>query len=1003
MVVCARCGQENPDGFRFCGACGAPLRAAAPAREVRKVVTVLFCDMAGYTATGARLDPEALRGVQSRYFDAARTALERHGGTVEKFIGDAVMAVFGIPSVHEDDALRASRAAIELRDAVAALGLDVRIGLNTGEVVAGEGHALVTGDAVNVAARLEQAAAPGRVLLGEATYRLVRDAVEAEPIGPVALRGKQADVEAFSLFAVSPEAAAIPRRFGTPLVGRANEVKLLCDAFTRAVDERACHLVTIFGTAGIGKSRLAAELEREVAAQADTLHGRCLSYGEGITFWPLTEMFREAGAEDALASALEASAVEETFLAVRKFFERRAEERPLVVVFDDIHWAEPTLLDLIDHVADWSRDAPLLVLCLARPDLLDRRQGWAGGKRNATSLFLVPLSAQDSEALAAQLLDDGAPDGELPHQIAEAAGGNPLFVEQMLALVDERGASGGDLEVPPSIQALLAARLDALPPDERAVLEGASVVGAEFQRGEVAALLSDDLPQVSAGVLALVRKDLIRPAAAEDQLRFPHDLIRDAAYDSLPKAVRAELHERFARVVDERRDRHLEVEEILGYHLEQAHRYRSELGTKDEDIARRAAEHLAAAGHGARAHGDAPAAANLLRRAARLLPADSAGQIDLLLDTAAALKDRGDLAPAERVVDEALAAARRAGDRRLELHAVVDREDLLTQTRPEGSVARIRAVADEAIPFFEQAADDSGLAKVWELSAEPGWLSCRFGEAAVALERAMEHLDWDADRRWKAQVASRLAQAWIVGPLPVAEALRRCEEAFGWAGEDALTEAILLFAIPLGEAYRCNFAKARELGRRHEDLYAELGLRLAVARNRNGGAKIEWLAGDHAASERLFRESCEMFIDMGERSFLSTRAAELAEKPLYAQGKYDDAERFAELGRESGASDDIETEARWRGALAKVLARRGDGERANVLVREAVELVEPVDDAELKGDVLVDAAEVFRLEGRAGESEQFARRALAAFEAKGIAPSAVLVRAFLEELRADVR
>ncbi len=629
-------------------------------------MTVLFCDMAGYTATGARMDPEALRGVQSRYFDTARTALERHGGRVEKFIGDAVVAVFGVSSVHEDDALRASRAAIELRDA--ALGLDVRLGLNTGEVVAGEGDALVTGDAVNVAARLEQAAAPGQVLLGEATYRLVRDGVEAEPIGPVAVRGKQADVEAFSLVSVAADAAAIARRFGTPLVGRANELKLLRDAFTRTVSERACHLVTIFGTAGIGKSRLAAELEREVASEADTLAGRCLSYGEGITFWPLTEMFREAGAEDALARALEASAIEETFLAVRRFFEQQAAVRPQVVVFDDIHWAEPTLLDLIDHVADWSRDAPLLILCLARPDLLDRRPEWGAGKSNATSFFLAPLSPQESEALIGQLLDDAARGAELPHQVAEAAAGNPLFVEQMLALTDERDGSGGDLEVPPSIQALLGARLDALPPEERAVLEGASVVGNEFRRSEVGALLSDQLPQVSAPVLTLVRKDLIRPGADEEAFRFRHDLVRDAAYDALPKAVRAELHERFAHVVEERRERHSEAEEILGYHLECAYRYRSELGSRDEDLARRGAEHLAAAGHAARARGDAPAAANLLGRAARLLPADSIPRIDLLLDAAAALKDRGDLVPAERVLDEALAAAKRAGDRRLELH-----------------------------------------------------------------------------------------------------------------------------------------------------------------------------------------------------------------------------------------------------------------------------------------------------------------------------------------------
>jgi class 3 adenylate cyclase len=1004
MVVCAACGQENPDGFRFCGACGRPLGETPPGREVRKVVTVLFCDMAGYTATGARLDPEALRGVQSRYFDAARTALERHGASVEKFIGDAVMAVFGVPAVHEDDALRAARAAIELRDAVAGLGFEVRLGLNTGEVVAGEGDALVTGDAVNVAARLEQAAAPGQVLLGEATYRLVRDAVEAEPIGPVALRGKQADVDAFSLLGVESHAAAIRRRFGTPLVGRERELQLLRDAFARTVDERACHLVTIFGTAGIGKSRLAAELERAVAAEVETLHGRCLSYGEGITFWPLTEIFREAGAEAELARALGASAMEETFLAIRRFFEQRAAERPLLVVFDDIHWAEPTLLDLIDHVTDRGRDAPLLIVCLARPDLFDRRPGWGGGKRNSTSLFLEPLTAEESAAMIEHALSDPALSVEVAHRVAEAAGGNPLFVEQMLALVEERGPDG-EIEVPLSIQALLAARLDALRPEERQVLERASVVGKEFRRDDVEALLPERLlQQAPEQVLALIRKDLVRPGAEEAEFRFRHDLIRATAYDALPKAVRAELHERFAGVVEERHGQRLpELQEIVGYHLEQAHRYRGELGSDDEILARRAAKHLAAAGRSASAHADAAAAANLLGRAARVLPHDSHQRIELLLDSAAALKERADLTQASEAVEDALAAARRAGDRRLELHAVVDREDLLVQTKPEGSVARVRSVTEEAIPFFEQVGDDAGLAKAWELAAELGWMSCRFGDAAVALERAVDHLDWEAHPRWKAQVASRLVQAWVVGPMPVAEALRRSEEAFGWARNDARTEAVLLFAVALGEAYRCNFGVARDICRRREDLYSELGLRYAVARNKNAWAKVESLAGDHEASERLFRESCDMFIEMGERAFLSTRAAELAEKPLYAQGKYDEAERFAELGRETGASDDIETQARWRGALAKVRARQGERDEAERLAREAVELVEPVDDAELAGDVLVDAAEVFRLADRPDEAERYARRGLAVFEAKGIAPSAAAARAMLEALHADLR
>ena len=380
--TCSSCGQANPDTARFCSGCGAELGMAA-AREVRKTVTVLFCDLAGYTGRGERLDPEALRRLQSRYFEEARAALERHGGTVEKFIGDAVMAVFGIPQVHEDDALRASRAAVELREAVGALGLEARIGVNTGEVVAGSGDALVTGDAVNVAARLEQAASPGEILIGEHTLRLTRGAVEAETVEQLELRGKSEPVAAFRLVS-STGAPAIERRLDAPLVGRARELEQLRRAYGRAVADRACRLVTITASPGIGKSRLALELAGSVEAEATVLTGHCLPYGVGITYWPMIEIFRAARTEEELDVALAAPGAEETFLLIRKLLERLARERPLVLIVDDIHWAELTLLDLLEHLTDWTRDAPLLLLCLARPDLVDTRPAWAAAGRTPT-------------------------------------------------------------------------------------------------------------------------------------------------------------------------------------------------------------------------------------------------------------------------------------------------------------------------------------------------------------------------------------------------------------------------------------------------------------------------------------------------------------------------------------------------------------------------------------------------------------------------------------------
>jgi len=627
VTVCSSCGQENPDGFRFCGACGAELAVRPePARDVRKTVTVLFCDLVGYTSKAEHLDPEALRRLQSRYFEDARTAIERHGGTVEKFIGDAVMAVFGIPQLHEDDALRALKAAVDLRQAVADLDLQARIGVNTGEVVAGVGDALVTGDAVNTAARLEQAAPAGEILIGEQTLRLCRDAVEVEAVEPLDLKGKGDAVVAYRLSRVLVGAPAHERRHDVEMVGRTGELLLMRQAFDRAVSERGCHLFTVLGPAGVGKSRLAEELVAGVGSDAAVLTGRCLSYGEAITYWPLVEVFRQARADDDLKQALSRPTREETAWAVRVLLERWARERPLVLVLDDLHWAEPTFLDLVEHVADLSRDAPILLLCLARPELLDTRPTWVGGKLNAPAVLLAALTASESERLIADLTHERPLDENISRRIVEAAEGNPLFVEEMLAMVaEEHGGGDADVEVPATIQALLAARLERLAPAERRVLERAAVKGKVFHRAAVAELASPELrPDVPAHLVSLVRKELIRPEEGEfpgeDAFGFKHQLIRDAAYLSLPKEERADLHERFAGWLESTTDdRALELEEIVGYHLERAYRYRAELGSIDETargLASGAAARLARAGGRAFGRSDMPAAVSLLGRAA---------------------------------------------------------------------------------------------------------------------------------------------------------------------------------------------------------------------------------------------------------------------------------------------------------------------------------------------------------------------------------------------------
>ena len=462
-MTCTSCGAENRDEARYCDACGGAL-AFEPVREQRKVVTVLFCDVTGSTALGESLDPEAMRSLMARYFDVARIAIERHGGTLEKFIGDAVMAVFGVPAVREDDALRAVRAAQELRDAVE---IDVRIGVNTGEVVTGSGDSLVTGDAVNIAARLEQAAAPGEVLLGARTYALVRDAVDVELLPPLAAKGKVEPLTAYRLVAVTTD-VVVPRRATAEMVGRDRELRRLRDAFAQSVDDRSCQLFTVLGSAGVGKSRLADEFLAGLDARV--VRGRCPSYGDGITYWPVVEIVKQLDrlpADDAAANAMRSllgesdapTSADQIAWAFRKLLEDAARARPLVCVLDDIHWAEEGLLDLVEHVADLSRDAPLLLLAMARQELLDRRPGWGGGKWNATTVLLEPLNGPQTEELLSAL---GGVDDELRAGISTAAEGNPLYIEEMLALV--RGSGTTTVTVPPTIQALLAARIDQLDP-----------------------------------------------------------------------------------------------------------------------------------------------------------------------------------------------------------------------------------------------------------------------------------------------------------------------------------------------------------------------------------------------------------------------------------------------------------------------------------------------------------------------------------------------------------
>src|SRR6266508_743700 len=609
MGRCAQCGKESAEDARFCPGCGASLETVALAR--RKLATMLFCDVSGSTGLGERLDAESVREIMLRYFREMRLTIDRHGGTVEKFIGDAVVGVFGVPVAHEDDAVRAVRAASEMHERLAELNehldagfgvrLAVRIGLYSGEVVSGDassGGVLVTGDAVNVAARLQQAAAPGEILLGGPTYRLARHVISAELIEPVDAKGKSQPVTAYRLLSVLAGGTASARPARAPMVGRREELETLNAAFAEAVGSRSCRLCVIVGEAGVGKSRLAAEFQRRLAGTV--LYGQSLPYGEGITYWPLAEVIRQAaGIRDehsvraararistllageprrsrvasvlwqALGLAEGAASSVDIAWAARKFVEALARERPLVVCLDELQWAEASFLDLIESVVARSRDAPILLLGLARPEFLRQRPGWA-------TLRLEPLADVEATELVAQLADLGE---DTRSRVIARAEGIPLFVEELVAAIVE----DPELELPPTLDALLSARLDRLEPTARTVIERGSIEGEAFHRGAVEAL-SDDLsgPSIAGALEALAAAELIHPSqssfAGDVSYRFHHILIRDAAYRGIAKKVRAELHERFANwLLQAVGERVAEHEEVRGYQLEQSYRLRAEL------------------------------------------------------------------------------------------------------------------------------------------------------------------------------------------------------------------------------------------------------------------------------------------------------------------------------------------------------------------------------------------------------------------------------------------
>jgi DNA-binding SARP family transcriptional activator len=962
----------------------APLPDAAP---VRKTVTVLSVELADDRRALDQLDPERLHALLGWCAAEVREAAERHGGAVQDPRGDgSATVVFGLASAHEDDALRAVRAAVDARDALASVAVPLRTGiaLATGEVFAAPdpgGGPVATGLPLRAARRLANAAPDGEILLAGSTVRLVRGAVAAE----LFMGMLEPNPAAFRLLSLIEGAPALERRLDSPLVGRERELAELLDLFDRVSGERRCCTATVVGEAGIGKTRLVTELAHVIGDAAAVAVGRCVSYGEGATYAPLAEAVAACGGDfDELFG--NADTIGEQFLAVRRFFEKRARERPLVLVFEDVHWAEPTLLDLIDYLGERVEGAPLLVLRLSRPELLESRSVPPTGL-----LQLAPLATVDAEALVSAVSREVEP--AVGARIVDRAEGNPLYVEHLVAYALEGGKPES---LPPTLDALLAGRLDRLRAHDDALLQGAAVVGREFTRADLERLGQPGPEPLDRSLEALSANGLLRRGPAGGY-RFAHVLVRDAAYARTPKLRRADLHESFAASAA---SGHEDSDELLGYHLEQASRYRTELGLVDDHthrLATEAGQRLGRAGLRAWRRHDTPAAVNLLGRAVALADESDSRRLELLCELGIALRGTGEIRRAEEVLAETVTAAEAVHDARAVHRARLELANVRLVSSPGGRADEVLAAAREALPVFVAAGDDRGLFRAWRLTAyAEGAMRCRYAASTEAAARALRY-----GRRsgWStAACLGDLTAALYLGPAPVPKAIARCRALL--RGADLAAEANILAPSAGLEAMRGRFDEARAQITRAETIYAELG-QTALAHGTGGGVRgeIELLAGRADAAEQAFRESYDALALAGDRAYLATRAAQLAEA-VHLLGRDEEAMSWARLAEEAAADDDVPTQFLRRSIQARLLAHAGDGVRAEALAREAVRLAEATDALWQHAKIVLDLAEVLRVLGRPAEAAAAGARSLALYEEKASTVGEARARALLDEIAA---
>jgi DNA-binding SARP family transcriptional activator len=923
-------------------------RTPVALREVRRPGVVVCIE------TEAVDDPEAGRRLMDACADAARAAVERHGGSVQQLLGEEVIAFFGLSAVHEDDALRAARAAVEVRGAYDRLGVPARIGIAAGEVLAGEEGIPHAGSALRQARRLKEAAGLGAILLAPAVLRLIGPAVDAVPADR---RG-----EGYRLLRLSPRPVA---RFDTPLAGRERELARLQEVVAAVEADRRSARIVLVGDPGVGKSRLVREFRHGLGERALVLVGRCLAYGEAARHAALADVLRSAPTdtvpeelEPLLAGEAPTAPNPDVFSATRRVLESAGAGQPVVVVLEDVHWAPAMLLDLVEYLVAWAGDLPVVLVCVARPELLEQRESWG-----ADVLTVEPLGEDESRALV-QSLTTEVDAGRLD-RLLRAGDGNPLFLEQLVAFEGDPG------EVPPTLEALLASRLDLLPAAEREVLRHAAVVGREFSRSSVEWLIAGDAA-VDSRLASLVRRRLVRPHA-EDGFAFHHALIRDAAYASLPKAARAELHERLA----DHLARGGAADAVVGHHLEQAHAYSSELGAEREDLANAAAGRLGDAGLAALKRLDLSEAVDLLARAVRLLPEEDAARLELACELGTALKGSGDFGGADEVLARTADLASQAGLERVAQRARIE----LVWPR----VLRGALGVDESVQFvegviasFDGDAGDRLRERAWLcLAALRGRLQARHAESEVAAANALRHAR--AGGFSLEGPAAMLAADACDGSLPVAEAIVRCEVLLADAAAGRSAELGVRLALAQLLAMRGDANAARKEIANVRSLCEEFGLRVALHRDvALGVADVEVLAGADDGAEAILRSAFAELDAEGDAAWAATIGGRLAEL-LAESDQPAEALALAARAAELAQRDDIRAQVSWRRARARV-ATTPDAED---FARQALALLEATDEVNEQARAHATLAHVLVSQGRVKEAEEAVAAASALLVAKG--------------------